>query len=138
MVGGAMERPVVILLDIWETLVPCMMILRIVHAHDVHNHLIDDLGLAINLGWKEVGFVSLVSNKDHRIDQKVLRNLFSWSEMMVCGIPKWTQMHFKKSLAISIVVEFFLQAVRMTIFENRSTTTNTQSFQCLVDEKPDM
>jgi hypothetical protein len=85
-----------------------------------------------------VDLVSLVSNSDQRLDQNVLRNLLSRSEMMVCGIPKWTHTHSKKSLAVSVTVMFFLQAVRMAIFENRSTTTNTQSFPCLVDGRPDM
>jgi hypothetical protein len=71
-----------------------------------------------------VDFVSLVSNRDERLDQKVLRNLFSRSKMMVSQIPKWTQNCSKKSLAISITLTFFLQAVRMDIFENRSMTIN--------------
>jgi hypothetical protein len=32
---------------------------RIVHAHDVHNHLIDDICLAINLGVESSGFCEL-------------------------------------------------------------------------------
>jgi hypothetical protein len=82
-----------------------------------------------------VDFVSLVSNRDQRLDQNVLRNLLSWSKMMVYGIPKWTHTHSKKILTVSVIVIFFLQAVRMAILENRSTTTNTQSFPCLVDDK---
>jgi hypothetical protein len=54
-----MESPVVTLLDIWETLVPCMWILRIVHVRDVHNHPIDDLCLAIGLGVERSGFCEL-------------------------------------------------------------------------------
>jgi hypothetical protein len=54
-----------------------MQMLRVVHVQDVHNHLIDDLCLAIGLGWKEVDLVSLVSNSDQRLDQNVLRNLLS-------------------------------------------------------------
>jgi hypothetical protein len=118
MAGGAMESPVVTVLNIGETLIPCMWILRIVHAQDVHNHLIDDLCLAIVWGWKAVDFVSLVSNSDQRLDQNVLRNLLSRSEMMVCGIPKWTHTRSKKILVVSAIVIFFLQAVRMAIFEN--------------------
>jgi hypothetical protein len=72
-----------------------------------------------------VDFVSLVSNRDQKIDQNVLRNRLSRSDMMVCGIPKWTHGHSKKSWAIFVAVEFFLHVVRMDIFENRSTTTNT-------------
>jgi hypothetical protein len=32
MASGTMESPIVTMLDIWETLVPCMGILRIVHV----------------------------------------------------------------------------------------------------------
>jgi hypothetical protein len=54
-----MESPVVTVLEIWETLVPCTRILRIVHAQDVHNHLNDNLDLAIGLGVKRSGFCEL-------------------------------------------------------------------------------
>jgi hypothetical protein len=57
--GGTMESHVVTMLDIWETLVPCMGMLRIVHAQDVHNHMIDDLSLAIGLGVERSGFCEL-------------------------------------------------------------------------------
>jgi hypothetical protein len=59
MAGGTMESPVVTVLDIWENLVPCMRMLRIVHAQDVNNHLIDDLGLAIGLRVERSGFCEL-------------------------------------------------------------------------------
>jgi hypothetical protein len=54
-----MESHVVTVLDIWETLVPCTRMLRIVHAQDVHNHPIDDLGLAIGLRVERNGFCEL-------------------------------------------------------------------------------
>jgi hypothetical protein len=54
-----MEIPVVVVLDIWENLVPCMRMLIIVHVQDVHNHSIDDLSLAINLGVERNGFCEL-------------------------------------------------------------------------------
>jgi hypothetical protein len=57
--------------------------------------------------------VSLVSNSDQRLNQNVLRNLLSWSEMMVCGIPKWTHTSSKKILVVYVAVIFFLQAMRM-------------------------
>jgi hypothetical protein len=57
--GGTMEIHVVIVLDIWETLVPCTRMLRIVHVQDVHNHPIEDLGLAIGLGVERNGFCEL-------------------------------------------------------------------------------
>jgi hypothetical protein len=59
MFDGTMERPVVTVLDISETLVPCTWMLIILHAHDVHNHPIDDLCLAISLGVESSGFCEL-------------------------------------------------------------------------------
>jgi hypothetical protein len=59
MVGGTMESPVVVVLDIWETLIPCTGMLRIVHVQDVHNHLINNLGLEIGLGVERSGFCEL-------------------------------------------------------------------------------
>jgi hypothetical protein len=54
-----MESPVVTVLDVWETLVPCTWILRIIHVQDVHNHTIDELYLAIGLGVESSGFCEL-------------------------------------------------------------------------------
>jgi hypothetical protein len=59
MFGGTMDSDVVIVLDIWETLIPFTGMLKIVHARDVHNNLIDDLGLAIGLGVESSGFCEL-------------------------------------------------------------------------------
>jgi hypothetical protein len=59
MVGGAMESHVVVVLNIGKTLIPCIWILRVVHAQDMHNHLIDDLRLAISLGVESNGFIEL-------------------------------------------------------------------------------
>ena len=49
MAGGAMESPVVAMLNIGKTLIPCVRVLGIIHAQDMHNHSIYDLGLAIYL-----------------------------------------------------------------------------------------
>jgi hypothetical protein len=54
-----MESLVITILDIWETLIPCTWMLRIVHAQDVHNNPIDDLCLAIGLGVERSGFFKL-------------------------------------------------------------------------------
>jgi hypothetical protein len=59
MVGGAMESPVVVVLNIGKTLIPCTWMLRVIHAQDVHNHLIDDLCLAIGLRVEGSGFSEL-------------------------------------------------------------------------------
>jgi hypothetical protein len=74
MVDGAMESLVVVVLNIGKTLNPCTQIPRVVHAQNVHNHPIENLWLAIGLGWKAMDLVSLVSNNDQRLDQNALRN----------------------------------------------------------------
>jgi hypothetical protein len=55
MASGAMESPVVTMLNIGETLVPFTWILRVVHTHDVQNHPIEDLCL----GEESSGFCEL-------------------------------------------------------------------------------
>jgi hypothetical protein len=59
MASGIMESLVVTVLDIWETLVPCTWMLKIVNVQDVHNRPIDDLYLAIGLGVESSGFCEL-------------------------------------------------------------------------------
>jgi hypothetical protein len=54
-----MESHVVAYLNIGNTLIPCTWMLRVVHAQDVHNHLIDDLCLATSLGVERSGFSEL-------------------------------------------------------------------------------
>ena len=82
--------------------------------------------------------MDLVSNIDQRLDQNVLRNLLSQSDMIDCGIPKCTHTRSKKSLAVDPTLIFFLQAAIMAIFKNLSMTMKTQSFPCLVEGRPDM
>ena len=65
-------------------------------------------------GWKVVDLVSLVSSIDQRVDQNVLRNLLSRSEMIDYGIPKCTHTHSRKILAVASVVIFFMHATIMT------------------------
>ena len=59
MVDGAMEIPFVAMLNIGKTLIPCTHMLRVVHAQDGHNNLIDDLYLTISLGVESNGFSEL-------------------------------------------------------------------------------
>jgi hypothetical protein len=55
-IGGAMESLVVTVLNIGETLIPCTSMLRVVHAQDMHNHLINDLCLGVESGgFSELG-----------------------------------------------------------------------------------
>jgi hypothetical protein len=59
MASGDMESPLVIVLNIGDTLIPCTWMLRVVHAHDVHNHMIGDLCLGICFGVESSGFSDL-------------------------------------------------------------------------------
>ena len=47
------------MLNIGETLIPCAMVLGIIHEHDMHDHSIYDLSLAICLGVEGRGFGEL-------------------------------------------------------------------------------
>ena len=47
------------MLDIGKALIPCVRGLLIIHVKDMHNHSIDDLGLAIYLGVEGNVFVEL-------------------------------------------------------------------------------
>jgi len=53
------EGYVLAMLNIWKSHIPCTWMLIFVHVHDVHNHLIDDLYLAIGLGVERNGFSEL-------------------------------------------------------------------------------
>jgi hypothetical protein len=57
--GGAMKISIVTMLNIGEDIIPCTWMLRFVHAHDLHNHLIVDLYLTICLGVESHGFSEL-------------------------------------------------------------------------------
>jgi hypothetical protein len=54
-----MENHVVTVLNIGENFVSCTWMLRVVHAQDVHNHLVDNLCLAIFWGVERSGFCEL-------------------------------------------------------------------------------
>jgi hypothetical protein len=47
------------MLDIGKALIPFSRVLSIIHAKDMHNHLIYNLGLAICLGVEGRGFGEL-------------------------------------------------------------------------------
>jgi hypothetical protein len=52
-----MQGLIVAMMDIGKTLIPCARVLGIIHAQDMHDHSIYDLGLAICLGVEGHGFV---------------------------------------------------------------------------------
>jgi hypothetical protein len=54
-----MQGSVVAMFDIGKALIPCARVLGIIHAKDLHNHSIYDLGLAIYLGVEGRGFGEL-------------------------------------------------------------------------------
>jgi hypothetical protein len=133
-----MQGSVVAMLDIGKALIPCAGCFELYMRRICTIIRFTTSVWPSVWGWKAMDLVSLVSSSDQRLDQNVLRNQLSRSETMVCGIPKCTQTHSKKSLAVASVVMLFLQATRITILEKRSTTTKTQSFPRLVDGRPDM
>jgi hypothetical protein len=62
-----MQGSVVAMLEIGETLIPCVKVLGIIHEQDMQDHSIYDLSLAICLGVEGHGFGKM-------LDQNVLRN----------------------------------------------------------------
>lgn len=54
-----MQGSVVAMLDIGKTLIPCAGVCGIVHAQDMYDHPVDDLGLAVCLGVEGSGFGEL-------------------------------------------------------------------------------
>jgi hypothetical protein len=47
---------VVAMMNIGKTLISCERVLGIIRVHDMHDHPVDDLGLAIHLGVEGIGF----------------------------------------------------------------------------------
>jgi hypothetical protein len=54
-----MQGSFVAMLDIGMDLIPCVRVLLIIHAKNMHNHLIYNLGLAICPGVEGHGFGEL-------------------------------------------------------------------------------
>jgi hypothetical protein len=54
-----MESPIVVVLNIGKTLIPCTQMLRVIHAQDVHSQPIDNLCLVIGLRVEGSGFSEL-------------------------------------------------------------------------------
>jgi hypothetical protein len=54
-----MYGSVVVVMNIGNILIPSVGVLGIVHARDMHDHPVDDLGLAILLGVEGSGFGEL-------------------------------------------------------------------------------
>jgi len=77
-------------------------------------------GCAVLLYFKEV------SNFRHNIVHKVVKNLLSRSNPMELGIPCSLTTSWKNSFATCGASEVFQQEIKCAIFENMSTTTNTE------------
>jgi hypothetical protein len=69
-----MHGSIVVVLNIGKTLIPGAGVLGIVQAQDVHDHSVEDRGLAIRLEVEDDGFGELGVP---RLDQNVKRNQFS-------------------------------------------------------------
>ena len=54
-----MQGSVVVMLDIGKNPIPCERVLGTIHAQDMHDHSIYDLGLSICLGVEGHGFGAL-------------------------------------------------------------------------------
>jgi hypothetical protein len=52
-----MYGSIVVVLKIGKNIIPSVGVLGIVHAEDVHDHQVDDLGLAICLGVEGSGLL---------------------------------------------------------------------------------
>jgi hypothetical protein len=80
MVSRAMNSSVVVVFHIRKVVIPRAWVFVVVHPEDVHDHPINDLCLAIDLGMEGSGFGEpCVSNSAYKLDQNVLRNLLSRS-----------------------------------------------------------
>jgi hypothetical protein len=54
-----MYGSIVVVMNIGKTLIPSAGVLGILHVQDVHDHPVDDLGLAIHLGVEGNGLGEL-------------------------------------------------------------------------------
>ena len=54
-----MESSVVFVLEIGNEFIPCMRMLQVINVYNVHDHLVEDLCLAISLGMESCGLGEL-------------------------------------------------------------------------------
>jgi hypothetical protein len=98
MVSEAMESHVVIVMNIGETLVPCMWMLRIVREKDVHNQPIDDLCLDVGLGVECNGFCDLGVQQKQETEPKCVEEPFVPVKYDGLWYPKVDPHSFEKYL----------------------------------------
>jgi hypothetical protein len=132
------EGSVVAMLNIRKDFIPYAWMFGIVHPQDMKIIMLTTFVFPSVCGWKAVDLLSLVSIIDHRLEKKVFRNLLSRSEIMVHGIPKWTQKCSKKSFVVASAMILFFQGAKTIILYILSMTMKMQSFPCLVEGKLDM
>jgi hypothetical protein len=138
MVARTMESHVVTLLDIGETLVPCTWMLRIVHAQDVHSHLIDDLCLDIGLGVEgsefcELGVQQRPENRPKGDEEPVVSVEYDGLQY-----PKVDPHSFEEDLGSICHCDILLTSCEDGHLRKPIKTTNMQSFPYLVDDRPNM
>jgi hypothetical protein len=112
-----MQGSIVAMLNIGETLIPCVRVLGIIHVQDIMIILFMTSVWPSFWGWKVMDLVSWVSSSDQRLHQNVLRNRLSQYETMVYRTPKCTQTCSKKILAMASIVMLFLQVAIIVILE---------------------
>jgi len=85
MASRAMERPVVVLLDIGEALIPCAGMPWVVHAQNVYDHPDNDLFLAISMGMERCGLSELEVQHWSETIQKCYEEL----SILICDDRLW-------------------------------------------------
>ena len=91
-----------------KDLVPSVGMFGVVHSQDMHNHFVDHLGFPSICGWKETNLVILVSIIDHRMDQKIVKNLLNRFEIMVHERPKRNPNMLEEELSSGLCCDFLL------------------------------
>lgn len=69
---------------------------------------------------------------------KLTMNFTSLLVVIVFEIPRTCTISWKKKCAIEVESYVFLQAIKCTVFENLSTTTNIESWPIIVHDNPNM
>jgi hypothetical protein len=86
--NGVVEGFVIAMLNIWNTLIHVSGFLEL-YIHRICTIIMFTTSVVLLFGDERKSIlVRLVSIRDYRLDQKVLRNLLSLSEIMVCVNPK--------------------------------------------------
>jgi hypothetical protein len=112
--------------------------LRIVHAQDVHNHLIDNLNLAIGLGVERSGFCELGVQQRPKTRPKGVEEPDVSVKDDGLWYPKVDPHSFKEELGSICHYDILLTGYEDGHLQKLINDHKHTSFPCLVDDKPDM